>query len=65
MGGDRASQSTADSLQCDGAPDSGLTRQQLHQALGFDTHSCYLLHDRDSLLSGDSTPLSAAWGCVF
>src|SRR6267143_6399237 len=32
-------------------PTAAWTRQQLRQALGFDTHYGYLLHDRDSIFS--------------
>ena len=59
IGGDRASPSTADSLQCDGAPDSGLDAPTVAPALGFDTHYGYLLHDRDSIFSRE---LDAAVG---
>ena len=40
-------------------PTAAWTRQQLRQALGFDTHYGYLLHDRDSIFSRD---LDAAVG---
>jgi len=40
-------------------PTAAWTRQQLRQALGFDTHYGYLLHDRDSIFSRE---LDAAVG---
>ena len=40
-------------------PTAAWTRQQLRQALGFDTHYRYLLHDRDSIFSRE---LDAAVG---
>ena len=40
-------------------PTAAWTRQQLRQALGYDTHYGYLLHDRDSIFSRE---LDAAVG---
>jgi putative transposase len=42
-------------------PTAAWTRQQLPQALGFDTHYGYLLHDRGSIFSRE---LDAAVGSV-